>query len=54
MEELLFTGGTGFLGKNIGPVLDKMYNVTTCGITPHDDIKLIWLKMYLIYPIIMM
>ena len=39
MEELLFTGGTGFLGKNIGPVLDKMYNVTTCGITPHDDIK---------------
>ena len=39
MEELLFTGGTGFLGMNIGPVLDKMYNVTTCGITPHDDIK---------------
>lgn len=39
MEELLFTGGTGFLGKNIGSVLDKMYNVTTCGITSHDDIK---------------
>ena len=40
METLLFTGGTGFLGKNIRPVLDKSYKVTTCGITPIDDIKI--------------
>lgn len=39
MESLLFTGGTGFLGKNARPVLDKKYKVTTCGITPEDDIK---------------
>lgn len=39
MEKLLFTGGTGFLGKNARPILDKMYEVTTCGITPDDMIK---------------
>lgn len=39
MENLLFTGGTGFLGKNARSVLDKMYEVTTCGITPDDIIK---------------
>lgn len=39
MEKLLFTGGTGFLGKNARPILDKMYEVTTCGITPDDEIK---------------
>lgn len=39
MEKLLFTGGTGFLGKNVRPVLDKMYDVVTCGITPDDIIK---------------
>lgn len=39
MEKLLFTGGTGFLGKNARPVLDKLYEVTTCGITPDDMIK---------------
>ena len=39
MESLLFTGGTGFLGKNARPVLDKKYKVTTCGITPEDEIK---------------
>ena len=39
MEKLLFTGGTGFLGKNVRPILDKMYEVTTCGITPDDMIK---------------
>lgn len=39
MEKLLFTGGTGFLGKNARPILDKMYEVTTCGITPYDMIK---------------
>lgn len=39
METLLFTGGTGFLGRNIRPLLDKKYKVTTCGITPDDEIK---------------
>ena len=39
MEKLLFTGGTGFLGKNVMPILKKQYEVTTCGITPDDMIK---------------
>ena len=39
MEKLLFTGGTVFLGKNVRPILDKMYDVVTCGITPDDIIK---------------
>lgn len=39
MEKLLFTGGTGFLGKNVMPILTKRYDVTTCGITPDDIIK---------------
>lgn len=39
MENLLFTGGTGFLGKNVRPILEKKYNITTCGITPEDVIK---------------
>lgn len=39
MDKLLFTSGTGFLGKNIRPILDRMYEVTTCGITPDDMIK---------------
>jgi GlcNAc-P-P-Und epimerase len=39
MIKLLFTGGTGFLGKNTRPILDKMYEVTTCGISPDDMIK---------------
>ena len=39
MESLLFTGGTGFLGYNCRPILDKHYEVTTCGITEADDIK---------------
>lgn len=39
MEKLLFTGGTGFLGKNVRPILDNMYEVTTCGITPDDMLK---------------
>lgn len=37
--KLLFTGGTGFLGKNIYPLLAKEYDVTLCGITDKDDIK---------------
>ncbi len=39
MEKLLFTGGTGFLGKNVMPILKQKYDVTTCGITPDDMIK---------------
>ena len=39
MKRLLFTGGTGFLGKNIMPLLTKMYEVVTCGIAPDDTIK---------------
>lgn len=39
MEKILFTGGTGFLGKNAMPVLKEYYEVTTCGITPDDMIK---------------
>ena len=37
-ENLLFTGGTGFLGKNAMPVLKEYYEETTCGITPDDMI----------------
>lgn len=39
MAKLLFTGGTGFLGNNIMPLLEKQFEVTTCGITPDDIIK---------------
>ena len=39
MEKLLFTGGTGFLGKNVMPLLTQRYDVSTCGITPDDMIK---------------
>lgn len=39
MEKLLFTGGTGFLGKNVMPLLTNKFEVTTCGITPDDMLK---------------
>ena len=39
MEKLLFTGGTGFLGNHVKPILERQYEVTTCGITSEDDIK---------------
>ena len=39
MQKLLFTGGTGFLGKNVKPILDQLHEVTTCGITNDDMIK---------------
>lgn len=39
MERLLFTGGTGFLGKNVMPILKEKYEVVTCGITSDDMIK---------------
>lgn len=45
MYKLLFTGGTGFLGKNVMPLLQKDYEVTTCGITPEDMIQANLAKM---------
>lgn len=39
MKTLLFTGGTGFLGRNVMHLLQKNYNVITCGITSDDVIK---------------
>lgn len=39
MEKLLFTGGTGFLGKNVMPLLKEKYEIVTCGITSDDMIK---------------
>ena len=39
MEKLLFTGGTGFLGHHVKPILDQQYEVTTCGFTPDDMSK---------------
>lgn len=39
MKKILFTGGTGFLGKNVMPLLQSDYEVTTCGITPEDMIQ---------------
>lgn len=38
-DRLLITGGTGFLGCNIVPELRKKYDVTLCGITDRDDIR---------------
>lgn len=35
----MFTGGTGFLGNNMKPILDRNYKVTTIGISLNDDIK---------------
>ena len=39
MEKLLFTGASGFLGYNIRPLLEKLYDVHTIGLTDDDDIK---------------
>ena len=36
---LLVTGGTGFLGRNIMPILREKYDVTLCGISDGDDIR---------------
>lgn len=35
--KLLFTGASGFLGNNISPLLRKMYEVTTVGLSAQDD-----------------
>jgi len=40
MKRLLFTGGSGFLGYNIRPVLEREYDVVhSLGIGENDDIK---------------
>lgn len=40
MQKLLFTGGSGFLGYNIKPVLEHEYDVVhSLGIGENDDIK---------------
>lgn len=39
MRKLLFSGASGFLGHNVMPILSKMYDITTIGITDQDDIK---------------
>ena len=40
MKRLLFTGGSGFLGYNIRPVLEREYDVVhSLGIGEKDDIK---------------
>ena len=39
VTKLLYTGGTGFLGKNTKSLFDKQYEVTTCGIAPDDMLK---------------
>lgn len=39
MKKLLFTGASGFLGYNTRPLLEKIYDVHTIGLTDVDDIK---------------
>lgn len=35
--KLLFTGASGFLGNNVRPLLEGMYDVETVGLTPQDN-----------------
>ena len=35
--KLLFTGASGFLGNNVHPLLEKMYDIKTVGLTSQDD-----------------
>lgn len=39
MNGLLFTGASGFLGKNLNPILRNSYKVKTLGISDNNDIK---------------
>lgn len=39
MRKLLLTGGSGFLGQIIKPILHKQYEIITCGIAADDTIK---------------
>lgn len=34
---LLFTGASGFLGNNVRPLLEKIYDVITVGLTQQDN-----------------
>ena len=34
--KLLFTGASGFLGRNIYQLLEKTYVIKTVGLTPQD------------------
>lgn len=38
--KLLFTGASGFLGRNIYQLLEKTYVIKTVGLTPQDDYKI--------------
>ncbi len=35
--KLLFTGASGFLGNNVRPFLERVYDVTTVGLTQQDN-----------------
>lgn len=35
--KLLFTGASGFLGNNVRPFLERVYEVTTVGLTQQDN-----------------
>ena len=35
--KLLFTGASGFLGNNVHPLLEAIYEVTTVRLLPQDD-----------------
>ncbi|MBO7417739.1 MAG: NAD(P)-dependent oxidoreductase [Bacteroidaceae bacterium] len=50
MTKLLFTGGTGFLGKNIKPLLDQMYEVTTCGTSQNNVLQVDLAKQVPVLP----
>lgn len=39
MEKLLFTGASGFLGRNVLPLLEESYEVTTLGRSDQNHIK---------------
>jgi nucleoside-diphosphate-sugar epimerase len=40
MQTILFTGGSGFLGTNMKPVLQHQNHITSLGNTDFDDIKI--------------
>lgn len=35
--KLLFTGASGFLGNNVRPLLEEVYEVVTVGLSEQDD-----------------
>jgi len=37
--KLLFTGASGFLGNNISPILKRLYDITSIGLTNEDNYK---------------